>query len=65
MIFPNLTCSKEAIELDTAKNTRGTTLTKKVQENISQRLYKFHKSGSNNSYNASNSDSQNKNKIPE
>jgi hypothetical protein len=36
MIFPNLDCcSNEAIELDTAKNTRGTTLTKRRFRKIS------------------------------
>jgi hypothetical protein len=36
MIFPNLDCcSSEAIELDTAKNTKGTTLTKRRLRKIS------------------------------
>jgi hypothetical protein len=36
MILPNLDCcSNEAIELDTAKNTRGTTLTKRRFRKIS------------------------------
>jgi hypothetical protein len=38
MIFPNFDCcSKEAIELDTAKNTSGTTLTKSKLRKISPR----------------------------
>jgi hypothetical protein len=38
MIFPNLDCcSKEEIELDTAKNTKGTTLTKRRLRKISPR----------------------------